>query len=297
MSLNKIFTDLDAQMHRVVGLTTPTSDFHAANKKYVDDNVAAGGISASTIDAKGDIIVGTADNSVDNLPVGTDGQVLTADSTETMGIKWLSTGTEWVEDSETWTYASATTFTIAGVDRTEKFSPGTRIRLKQGAGYLYFVVASSTFSTNTTVTITGGSDYTLANSSITDNYFSYVSNPQGYPGWFNFTCGATGFSSKTVDAGRFSVNGRVCFVEFEISGTSNATTFAWVLPISSSSSARNTFAGSGTSVNSGATGTSPARVNVPAGTTTATMGRQWSGDGGYTASGTKGSQGIITYEI
>lgn len=40
------------------------------------------------IDAKGDLIVGSADNLVDNLPVGANGKVLQADSAQTLGVKW-----------------------------------------------------------------------------------------------------------------------------------------------------------------------------------------------------------------
>jgi hypothetical protein len=40
-------------------------------------------VNKTIIDAKGDLIVGTADNTVDNLTVGSDGYVLTADSTNT----------------------------------------------------------------------------------------------------------------------------------------------------------------------------------------------------------------------
>lgn len=40
------------------------------------------------IDAKGDTLVGDADNSVARLPVGTDGQVYTADSSQPTGVKW-----------------------------------------------------------------------------------------------------------------------------------------------------------------------------------------------------------------
>ena len=45
----------------------------------------------STIDAKGDLLVGTADNTIGRLAVGTDGFVLTADSTVSpTGLKWAA---------------------------------------------------------------------------------------------------------------------------------------------------------------------------------------------------------------
>ena len=48
------------------------------------DNV----VLTSIVDAKGDLIVGTADNTVDNLTAGSDGHYLVADSTQTLGLKW-----------------------------------------------------------------------------------------------------------------------------------------------------------------------------------------------------------------
>jgi hypothetical protein len=44
----------------------------------------------STIDAKGDLLAGTADNTIGRLAVGTNGQILTADSAETTGLKWVA---------------------------------------------------------------------------------------------------------------------------------------------------------------------------------------------------------------
>lgn len=47
-------------------------------------------VPVGTIDAKGDLLVGTANDALDNLPVGTDTHVLTADATQTMGVKWAA---------------------------------------------------------------------------------------------------------------------------------------------------------------------------------------------------------------
>lgn len=45
---------------------------------------------ATTIDAKGDLIVGTANDAFARLAVGTNGHVLTADSSTASGLKWAS---------------------------------------------------------------------------------------------------------------------------------------------------------------------------------------------------------------
>ena len=48
-----------------------------------------GSIDSALIDAKGDLVVGTADNTVARVAVGSNGQVLVADSAQTAGIKWV----------------------------------------------------------------------------------------------------------------------------------------------------------------------------------------------------------------
>jgi hypothetical protein len=50
----------------------------------------SGGIAPTTIDAKGDLLAGTAADTVGRLGVGTDGQVLKADSTQSTGLIWAT---------------------------------------------------------------------------------------------------------------------------------------------------------------------------------------------------------------
>lgn len=88
----------------------------------------------------------------------------------------------WIYDSlYTWVYASASSFTIAGVDVTAQFPVGTKIALYQGGTIKYFVVTSTSFSTNTTVNVDGGGTYTLTNVPIDKPAFSYTYAPVGFP--------------------------------------------------------------------------------------------------------------------
>jgi hypothetical protein len=48
----------------------------------------ANALTTTIVDAKGDLLVGTANDTIGRLAVGTNGFVLTADSTQTTGIKW-----------------------------------------------------------------------------------------------------------------------------------------------------------------------------------------------------------------
>lgn len=86
----------------------------------------------------------------------------------------------WMPGNETWTYASTTTFTIAGVNRTARFPVGTKIKLTQTTTKYFYVTAVS-FSTNTTVTVASPNGSTVANASITSPFYSYAETPQGYP--------------------------------------------------------------------------------------------------------------------
>jgi hypothetical protein len=56
-------------------------------------------IPESVVTAKADLLVGASSGVVDNLAVGTNGQVLTADATQTLGVKWATPTTPTTTDN------------------------------------------------------------------------------------------------------------------------------------------------------------------------------------------------------
>lgn len=131
----------------------------------------------------------------------------------------------WVASSDAWVYVSASTFKITGVDRTAVYTPGTRLKFTQTTAK-YAVVVSSTFSTDTTITIAVNTDYTIANAAITSPYYSYQVSPQGYPTWFNFTptftTDGTAFTNTpTVNLAKFCLEGKKATIN--IKWTQNGT--------------------------------------------------------------------------
>ncbi len=70
----------------------------------------------SIIDAKGDLIVGTADNTPARLPVGLNGQVPTADSTATTGIRWAVPSSIPSSAQGTWLVSGGQVIWIANYD-------------------------------------------------------------------------------------------------------------------------------------------------------------------------------------
>lgn len=70
---------------------------------------------ATAIDAKGDLIAGTGADAFSRLAVGTNGQVLTADSTTATGLKWASAGGGGGLTLLSTTTLSTTTTTISSI--------------------------------------------------------------------------------------------------------------------------------------------------------------------------------------
>ena len=71
-------------------MATVNKDFKIKNGLIVEGSTATVNghdvLTESLVDAKGDLLVGSADNTVNRLAVGTNGYILTADSAETTGL-------------------------------------------------------------------------------------------------------------------------------------------------------------------------------------------------------------------
>lgn len=190
------------------GTTADVADYNTPITAIVDE--FNGGIDNDNI-AAGAAITGSklADNSID------------------LGDK-ASDWDGWIEVTDSWVYASATTVTVPS-DATTKYSVGDRVKFDQsGTKYFYITAVAAT-----TLTLNGGSDYTVANATISAVSYSKVSSPLGFPQWFAYTTNGSGFSSTSSNVGRFHIIGRVCHVYLNIVGTSNATSFGADVPVAS----------------------------------------------------------------
>jgi hypothetical protein len=151
----------------------------------------------------------------------------------------------WINVSSTWSYASATTITVP-TGAASLYQMGDKIRITQTTVKYFYIIGVA----DTLLTVTGGSDYSVANAAITVKAYSHASNPMGFPAAFNYT--PTGISATNVTlTGRFSVCGRICNADVMavFAGGITFTTMP-TLPIPSSAniinnSAKQTMAGSG----------------------------------------------------
>ena len=136
----------------------------------------------------------------------------------------------WVPVTVSWAYASATTITVPS-GAASLYNKGDKVRFKQGAGYKYYYIITVA---DTVLTVTGGTDYTVANAAITDVYYSKVATPLDFPHHFAYT--PTGVSATNVTlSGRFTVTGGRCSVDFraQFAGAITFTTMP-TLPIAAS---------------------------------------------------------------
>jgi hypothetical protein len=77
-----------------------------------------------------------------------------------------------------WDSTVMTGVAITSADLTGFIIPGDRIQLTQSGAIAYFIV---TAISSTTITLFGGTNYVLANSAISNVYYSHMKSPFGFP--------------------------------------------------------------------------------------------------------------------
>lgn len=123
---------------------------------------------------------------------------------------FVPSATGWAAVNETWAFATATTITVP-TDATTRFQKGDRIRFTQTTVKYFYVVAV----TATVLTVTGGTDYTVANAAISLISMSRSILPFGFPSGFAYTPTITQggtVTSFTTNTMRFVMNGLVVHV-------------------------------------------------------------------------------------
>ena len=161
-----------------------------------------GGIQPTIVDAKGDLITAVAADTPARLAVGTNGQVLTADSTTATGLKWATASSGGFPASTSFTPTvtsqggSITTYTASGFYQTSgKLVVATYKILLTNVG-----TASGTMTVTLPVTAV-----TLTNGNWVGICYEY--NTSGKTGNFWVTSGGTTLTSRDYNFGTWFTNG------------------------------------------------------------------------------------------
>jgi hypothetical protein len=147
--------------------TSTTSSVLAATPTAVKSayDLANGAVAKSTYTTKGDIVAATAASTISRLGVGTNGQILTADSTAATGIKWATPAAGGGFTLISSTALSGASVTLSSIPQTYKrlYAVAYGITNAGGAGFFRIAPNGTTNITtlaglyNNTTTATDGS--------------------------------------------------------------------------------------------------------------------------------------------
>ena len=179
LDIRTLGNSIDASMAELKGGTTGQVLSKTSNTDMDFTWVAqddSNAIQNAIVDAKGDLIAATANDTPARLAVGTNGQVLTADSTAATGLKWAAAGTAFAGVALTKSAIQAipaTTYTVITFDTEDYDTDGfhstssntSRITIPTGKGGYYLVTANLLTTSGSQFAVhkiyKNGSDYKL----------------------------------------------------------------------------------------------------------------------------------------
>lgn len=182
-------------------ITLPTSVGRSSKQFLIKKTDASNTITINTTSSQ--TIDGQTSRSLSNQY---DSLVLLSDGTNWNILYSNLSISGWTPLVEAWAYASATTITVPS-GATARFQVGDKIKLTNNSTVKYFYIIGVA---STTLTVTGGSDYSLENASITDISYSRSERPFGFPDFFNFAM--TSPDMSPVPSGgvcKFSMKGKM----------------------------------------------------------------------------------------
>jgi hypothetical protein len=97
--------------------------------------------------------------------------------------------------------------------------------------YFYIVTVADTL-----LTVSGGTDYTVANAAISAIYYSKVTTPLSFPGWFNYTPTWANLTvGSATQASKFTMNGKTVLFRIHIvlSSSTMGSSPTFTLPVAS----------------------------------------------------------------
>jgi hypothetical protein len=145
------------------------------------------------VDAKGDLIAATAADTPARLAVGTNGQVLTADSTTATGLKYADPVAGWTSYTPTWTNLTVGNGTLVGAYRDNGNMIDVQVKLTFGSttsvsGNIIFSLPTSVETSDVDTFRSGGRyldngvreiiSYFNTNANTATCHYAYV-NPNG----------------------------------------------------------------------------------------------------------------------
>lgn len=140
-------------------------------------------------------------------------------------------------------YSNASTINISGFDARNIFAIGDRLELTQNSITKYFYIYGVA---NSSLSISGGDDYTYTNNTITKIRYSKNVNPQGFPESFAYqpTWSSNSGSVSSTDDVNFIILGnslRLLFEDLNFTPASTPDVVYMTLPFNVDNTKQNTF--------------------------------------------------------